>query len=97
MINDIEAARRRFASVRGWSRQFMEDKGLHHIDILEAFEESYLELAADDEQQISDLDPENSKPINILCLDGGGMKGKPSSVALSFAYAAASTVCIVLC
>ena len=73
MINDIEAARRR-ASVMGWSRQFMGNKGLRHTDILEAFEKSYLELAADDEQ-IIDLDPANSKPINILCLDGGGMKG----------------------
>jgi len=49
-INDIEAERRR-ASVMGWSYQFLEYKGLRHTDILEAFEESYLELAADDDHR----------------------------------------------
>ena len=46
----------------------------NHANVLETFEESYMNLVLADGDNIADIDP-NAEPINILCLDGGGMKG----------------------
>jgi len=47
----------------------------NHANVLETFEESYLNLVlADEDNNGADIDP-NAEPINILCLDGGGMRG----------------------
>ena len=54
------------ASTIPWMNQYNQRYNSHER-ILQRFERSY--------DQSSDIDPE-AEPVNILCLDGGGMKGK---------------------
>ena len=54
------------ASTIPWMNQWKQRYNSHE-HILQRFERFY--------DQSSDIDPE-AEPVNILCLDGGGMKGK---------------------
>ena len=48
----------------------MDFKNRHH-NILQSFEDRFVDFRNDEENKI---DP-SAEPINILCIDGGGMKG----------------------
>ena len=75
MSSTFGAAKKRFASVSQWTHLMHSNKGKsNHANVLETFEESYMNLVLADGDNIADIDP-NAEPINILCLDGGGMKG----------------------
>ena len=74
MSSTFEAAKKRFASVKGWTHIMNNKSKSNHANVLETFEESYMNLVLADGDNIADIDP-NAEPINILCLDGGGMKG----------------------
>jgi predicted acylesterase/phospholipase RssA len=74
MSNAFEAAKKRFASVKGWTHLMRNKSKSNHANVLETFEESYMNLVLADEDNYADIDP-NAEPINILCLDGGGMRG----------------------
>ena len=74
MSSTFEAAKKRFASVKGWTHIMKNKSKSNHANVLETFEESYMNLVLADEENYADIDP-SAEPINILCLDGGGMKG----------------------
>lgn len=42
-----------------------------HQNIIEDFEDRYVDFRSDEKNKI---DP-SAEPINILCIDGGGLKG----------------------
>ena len=75
MSNNFETAKKRFASVKRWTHLMTnKSRTSNHTNVLETFEESYLNLVLADEDNNADIDPD-AEPINILCLDGGGMRG----------------------
>lgn len=47
------------------------DQSRKHKEILEIFEDTYIDIHFDDDNKIDS----SAEPINILVLDGGGMKG----------------------
>jgi len=51
-----------------WVKQLVTKMRSNHEEILEAFEESY-------DRTSPEIDPD-AQPVNIFCLDGGGLKGK---------------------
>ncbi|GFH43942.1 hypothetical protein CTEN210_00416 [Chaetoceros tenuissimus] len=75
----FEHKRKRLASVKVWVKNFM-DADQKNKNILETFEKN-AELDLANTINTNDIDP-NAKPINILVVEGGGMKG----------YAAIATV-----
>jgi len=50
-----------------WVKQMTKTRS-NHEEILETFENSY-------DQTSPEIDPD-AQPVNIFCLDGGGLKGK---------------------
>lgn len=51
-----------------------------HYNILESFEDRFVDFRNDEENKI---DP-SAEPINILCIDGGGMKGSVFVIFIVF-------------
>ena len=54
------------SSTIGWIKQVLKRLDCHE-QMIQTFEESY--------DQTDQVDP-NLEPVHILCIDGGGMKGK---------------------
>ena len=65
MVEKKQKKNRRESSFR-WAHQFLRKHEKHSDVLIKKFEMSYPKLAV--------ADPEET-PVNILCLDGGGMRG----------------------
>jgi len=50
-----------------WVKQLVTETTSNHEEILERFEES-------DDRTSQEIDP-NAQPVNIFCVDGGGLRG----------------------
>lgn len=61
---------RKFQSIKMWASNFINFESRHQ-NIMEDFEDRYVDFRSDEKNKI---DP-SAEPINILCIDGGGMKG----------------------
>ena len=66
-----EEKRKRFQSVKSWVKNIL-DYEAKIEGMLETFEEGYVEQYQDEDKD--QIDPD-AQPVNILLLDGGGMRG----------------------
>jgi len=61
MSNNFETAKKHFASVKRWTHLMTNNSRSNHANVLETFEESYLNLVLADEDNNADIIDPNAR------------------------------------
>lgn len=73
MMKVAEDKRKRFQSVKSWVKNILDYEAKLEV-MMDTFEEEYIQAYQDEHNKIQQIDPD-APPVNILLLDGGGMRG----------------------